>query len=126
MAQSEDYYAVLEVSRDADASEIKKSFRRLALSYHPDRNDAPEAETRFKLINEAYATLSDPEKRKRYDRYGRSESVSDPFQGGVNAHDLKDIFGEEIFNNLFASLFGARPETIAPLRAHLDVTLEDL
>ena len=128
MAQSEDYYVVLEVSRTATASEIKKSFRRLALSYHPDRNDAPEAEARFKLINEAYATLSDPERRKRYDRYGQSESVSDPFQGGVNAHDLKDIFGEEIFNNLFASLFGARPQATPPsqLRAQLQLTLEDV
>lgn len=128
MAQSDDYYAVLEVSRDADASQIKKSFRRLALAYHPDRNDAPDAEARFKLINEAYATLSDPEKRKRYDRYGQSEPVHDPFQGGVNAQDLRDIFGEDIFNNLFASLFGARPQSPPPaqLRAELKLTLEDV
>ena len=128
MAQAEDYYSVLEVRRDANSAELKKSFRRLALAYHPDRNDSPEAEARFKLINEAYATLSDPEKRKRYDRYGQSEAVNDPFQGGVNAHDLRDIFGDEIFNNLFASLFGARARSAPPppIETSLTITLAEV
>ena len=125
---SEDYYAVLEVDRSASQAEIKKSFRRLALAFHPDRNDSPEAEARFKLINEAYAVLSDQEKRRRYDRYGRSETVNDPFQGGVNAHDLRDVFGDEVFNNLFASLFGGtrREAPPADLKATLKLSLDDV
>lgn len=114
------------MERSATAAEIKKSFRRLALEYHPDRNSAPEAEIRFKLINEAYAVLSDPEQRQRYDRYGRSESVRDPFQGGMNAHDLRDIFGDEIFDNLFSSLFGGRRSPARPsdVKATLELTLD--
>ena len=96
------------MSREASQEDIKKAFRRLALEFHPDRNDSPEAESRFKIINEAYATLSDPEKRQRYDRYGHSEAVTDPFQGGFNESDLQDVFGEDLFNTLFASLFGQR------------------
>lgn len=126
-----DYYATLEVDRSASAEEIKKSFRRLALAYHPDRNDSSDAEAKFKQINEAYAVLSDPEKRQRYDRYGRSDSVSDPFQsGGVNANDLKDIFGDDLFQSLFSTLFGGgQSSRAAPpkeLRAKVSVTLEEV
>jgi molecular chaperone DnaJ len=63
-----DYYEVLGVPRDASTEEIKRAFRRLAMKYHPDRNRSPDAEARFKEINEAYAVLSDPEKRAQYDR----------------------------------------------------------
>ena len=126
---TEDYYAILELDRNATADEVKKSFRRLALQYHPDRNDSPEAEARFKSINEAYAVLSDQEKRKRYDRYGHSETAHDPFQGGgVNASDLRDIFGEDLFQSLFASLFGGQRRTAPPqdLSTKLEVTLEEV
>ena len=67
---SKDYYKLLGVAKDASADEIKKAFRKLAMQYHPDRNSAPEAEAKFKEINEAYAVLSDPEKRKQYDMFG--------------------------------------------------------
>lgn len=66
-----DYYSVLGVSKDADDKEIKRAFRKLAQKYHPDKNpDDPTAEARFKDINEAYAVLSDPDKRSKYDRFG--------------------------------------------------------
>ena len=71
MAQH-DYYEVLGVARDATDAEIKKAFRQLALKHHPDRNPGdPHADERFKVINEAYAVLSDPNRRAQYDRYGR-------------------------------------------------------
>ena len=65
-----DYYEVLGVPRDASVEEIKRAFRRLAMKYHPDRNKSPDAEAKFKEINEAYQVLSDPQKRAAYDRYG--------------------------------------------------------
>ena len=127
----QDYYEILEVERKASPDEIKKSFRKLALAYHPDRNDAPEAEAKFKQINEAYAVLSDPEKRRRYDRYGRSETASNPFQGGgVNANDLKDIFGDDLFHSLFSSLFGGqgqrRSSPPKDIQTKLTLSLEDV
>jgi molecular chaperone DnaJ len=122
--QKEDYYHLLGVQKEATASEIKKAFRHLALQYHPDRNSEPNAEARFKLINEAYAILSDPEKRQRYDRYGHSEAVSDPFQGGFNQSDLEEIFGADVFNDLFASLFGGRKRKIKrDLHVQLEIPL---
>lgn len=118
----EDYYQVLGVAREADADEIKKAYRKMALKYHPDRNSEPGAEDRFKLINEAYAVLSEPERRQRYDRYGSSEAPSNPFGGGgVSQSDLQDIFGHDMFNELFASLFGQRQR--AP-RRDVEATLE--
>ncbi len=66
-----DYYEILDVSKNASADEIKKSYRKLALKYHPDRNpDDPESEEKFKEASEAYEVLSDSEKRGLYDRYG--------------------------------------------------------
>lgn len=68
---SKDYYEVLGVSKDADQDEIKRAFRNLAKKYHPDANqDDPNAEAKFKEINEAYEVLSDPNKRSNYDAYG--------------------------------------------------------
>src|SRR5665811_2586920 len=69
--QFQDYYATLGLSRDADQKEIKRAFRKKAREHHPDLNrDNPEAESRFKELNEAHEVLSDPEKRSMYDRYG--------------------------------------------------------
>lgn len=91
-----DYYELLEVSRTATQDEIKRSFRRLALEHHPDKNpDDPEAESRFKELAKAYETLSDPDRRARYDRFGADESfnIGDPFgNGGGGLGDLFDVF----------------------------------
>ncbi len=94
-----DYYETLGVSRDADEGELKKAYRQLALQYHPDKNPGDKkAEERFKEINEAYAVLSDPDKRAQYDRFG---TVAGP--GGFDASDLG--FGT-IFDDLFEGFFG--------------------
>jgi len=68
--RSRDYYGVLGVSRDADADQLQQAYRRLARANHPDVNRDPAAEERFKEINEAYHVLSDPDQRRRYDRFG--------------------------------------------------------
>jgi curved DNA-binding protein len=91
---TKDYYSALGLSRDASQEEIKKSYRRLALKYHPDRNrDDSGAEDTFKEIGEAYAVLSDPEKRRIYDRYDL-----DPSQLRSRP---EDIFGGFSFRDLF-------------------------
>jgi molecular chaperone DnaJ len=99
-----DFYEVLQVSRDANDQELKTSYRKLAMQYHPDRNpNNPEAEEQFKICSEAYQVLSDPEKRAAYDRYGHAA-----FQGGApaggspfgGAQDLGDIFGD-LFGEMF-------------------------
>jgi molecular chaperone DnaJ len=101
--ESIDYYEILEVSRDATTAEIKKAYRKLALRYHPDKNPGdPEAEERFKLINEAYGVLSDEEKRSIYDRYGKEGLER---QGvGFHAETMDDIM--DIFNSMFGGGFG--------------------
>lgn len=86
-----DYYEILEISRTADKESIKKAYRKLALQFHPDRNQGDsEAESKFKLINEAYQVLSDDEKRAVYDRYGRDGLKSGGFS--FDDFDLGDIF----------------------------------
>ena len=95
-----DYYEVLEVSRDADKTTIKKAYKKMAKKYHPDRNpDNPEAEKMFKLCNEAYQVLSDDQKRAIYDRYGKSGldgHTGGGSAGGFDFDDLGSIF-EEMF-----------------------------
>ncbi len=91
-----DYYAVLGVARDASPEEIKKAFRVLARETHPDANpDDPQAEARFRQVAEAYEVLSDPERRRRYDR-GDTIDLSDLFGGGFGGFDdlLRSVFGD--------------------------------
>ncbi len=93
-----DYYEVLGLPRDASADDIKNAFRRLARQYHPDVNHEPDAEEKFKELNEAYGVLSDPEKRATYDRYGRA-GLGD--MGGMPDFTTVD------FSDLFEEFFGA-------------------
>ena len=96
MSQKRDYYDVLGVSKNASESEIKSAYRKLALKYHPDRNpDDASAEEKFKEINEAYSVISDPDKRARYDRFGRA-GLGD--MGGVQDYS---VHFEDIFEELF-------------------------
>ncbi len=103
-----DYYEVLEISRDANADEIKKAYRKLALKFHPDRNQGDkDAEEQFKLINEAYQALGDQDKRSIYDRYGKSGLDSQGFShfSDMNSEDIMDDLGS-IFESVFGQGFG--------------------
>lgn len=107
-----DYYEVLGVKRDADQAAIKDAFRRLALQYHPDRNKEPGAEEKFKEIAEAYAVLSDPEKRAAYDAGGMAAgpglSPEDLF-GGIDFGDIFGGTGFDVGGGLFDRFFRRRP-----------------
>ena len=103
-----DYYEILSVERTAGDGEIKTSYRKLAMTYHPDRNpNNPQAEEKFKECSEAYAVLSDPDKRAAYDRFGHQAvggpGGGNPFAGGGGGFqqgDLGDIFGD-LFGEMF-------------------------
>lgn len=110
-----DYYEILGVSKSSTAEEIKKSYRKVAMQYHPDRNPGDKsAEERFKEAAEAYEILSDQDKRAQYDRYGHAgvsgNGRGGGYGGGMNMEDIfsqfGDIFGEDIFGSFFGG--GAR------------------
>ena len=103
-----EYYDVLGVSRDADENEIKKAFRRKARELHPDVNKAPDADERFKELNEAYDVLSDPQKKSMYDRFGTTDAAQG--FGGYQPVDMSDIFGGmgDIFSSFFGGMGGGR------------------
>ncbi len=125
MAIKQDYYEVLGVPRNASDEEIKRAFRKLAFKYHPDRNKELGAQEKFKEINEAYQVLSDPEKRHRYDRYGRVDverGFPDFDFGG-----LGDIF--ESFFGGFGTPFGRTaqraPQKGDSLQSHLTLSFQE-
>ena len=105
-----DYYKILDVDRSASKEEIQKAFRKLARKYHPDVSKSPDAETRFKEINEAYEVLKDPDKRKRYDSLGANWKSGQSFTPppGFEHFDFKFSGGESMggFSDFFQSVFG--------------------
>lgn len=131
-AEKRDYYEVLGVSRDATKDQIKDAYRKLAMQYHPDRNKSPEAEEKFKEISEAYAVLSDDQKRQQYDMLGHQGfdqryTQEDIFRGA----DFDTIFGGG-FNDIFRMFFGGgfggfgeRPSRGQDLAYDLNITLEE-
>ena len=122
------YYEVLNVSKDASLAEIKKAYRKLALKYHPDKNPGDkEAEEKFKIISEAYSVLSDSEKRRIYDMYGK-EGLKNGASGFSSSH-MDDIM--DIFNSMFGDAFGFGSRASSnsssmpyPLDIEIEVTLK--
>ncbi len=101
-----DYYEILEVSRNCSGAELKKSYRKLAMKYHPDRNpDDKEAEEKFKMLSEAYEVLRDADKRAIYDKYGKAGLEGHGMGGGFGrAQSMDDIM--DMFNSMFGGGFG--------------------
>jgi molecular chaperone DnaJ len=126
-----DYYEVLGVERGASDADLKKAFRKAAMEHHPDRHGGcKDAEARFKELNEAYAVLSDPNKRAAYDRFGHAgvNGMGGP-GAGQGFHDIHDIFNE-VFGEAFGDMFGGGrrqqqgPRRGGDLRYDLEITLE--
>lgn len=125
-----DYYKILGVSRDATDEEIKKAYRKLALKYHPDRNQgSKEAEEKFKEICEAYEVVSDPQKRKNYDLFGH-RGGAEGFGGFGDWSFSTGGFGD-VFEDIFSDFFGVggrrrtRAERGADLRYNLEISFEE-
>jgi len=119
-----DYYGTLGVAKNSSKDELQKAFRKLARQYHPDVNKSPEAEKKFKEINEAYEVLKDPGKRKKYDRFGSAwkqaqrtgappQGFEDIFSGFTNAEAGQGgfNFGGQGFSSFFEMLFGTDPRS---------------
>ncbi|HXA02079.1 MAG TPA: J domain-containing protein [Cytophagaceae bacterium] len=143
---AEDYYKILGIPRNATQAEIKKAYRKLAIKYHPDKNqNNKSAEEKFKAISHANDVLSDPEKRKKYDQFGEHWNAphepgeSNPFSGGQrsyqgNTEDFENIFGGGAYSDIFENLFGgqkskkkSRTYSFAgnDLRAEIEISLEE-
>ena len=133
-----DYYEILSVERSATLEEVKKSYRKLALQYHPDRNpDDKASEEKFKEATEAYEVLSDTDKRARYDRFGHEGVRNTDFGQYQNANDIfshfADIFGGMGGGSIFEQFFGSgasrnpnAPERGSDIQIPLQLTLEEI
>jgi molecular chaperone DnaJ len=134
-----DYYEVLGVSKSADAAELKKAYRKLAVQYHPDRNpDDKTAEDKFKEAAEAYEVLSDPDKKAKYDRYGHAavDGQGGFSGGGMTMDDIFSQFGDVFGDSGFGSFFGGggggaasgrqRGQKGTNLRIKVSLTLEEI
>ncbi|MGL5007147.1 MAG: molecular chaperone DnaJ [Plesiomonas sp.] len=125
-----DYYEVLGVTREADEKEIKKAYKRLAMKYHPDRNQGDkESEARFKEIKEAYEILTDDQKKAAYDQYGHAAFEQGGMGGGAGGFGGGADFGD-IFGDVFGDIFGGgrrsqRASRGADLRYTMELTLEE-
>ena len=140
-----DYYKILGVSRDASQEDIKRAYRKLAHKYHPDVSKAPDAETKFKEMKEAYEVLGDPEKRRAYDQLGSGYRQGQSFEPPPGWESQFDFgregfsgFGPEGFSDFFESLFGGGPfgrratgtrgsagSRGEDLHSHIEISLED-
>ncbi len=127
-----DYYQVLGVSKQAGAEEIKKAYRKLAMEYHPDRNQGnKEYEARFKEVNEAYEILKDPQKKAAYDSYGHS--AFDGGHGGGHSHGGFEFTGDmsDLFSGIFGDMMGggraqqSNPSKGSDLRYDITISLEE-
>ena len=147
MANKRDYYEVLGVDKNATDDELKKAYRKMAKKYHPDANpdNKEEAEAKFKEVNEAYETLSNPQKRRMYDQFGTADpqgfgGAGGPFGGGNYTYSTSgfDGFGDfgdlgDIFSSFFGGGFGGRqsarknngPRKGADLNLSMDITFEE-
>ncbi len=132
MADKRDYYEVLGVPKDADDAALKKAYRVLAKKYHPDTNPGDaEAEAKFKEASEAYAVLSDPEKRQKYDQFGHAAFENGGGPGGAGGFDFSDM--GDIFGDIFGDLFGGSrkrssgngPQRGENVRASVRLTFEE-
>lgn len=129
MAEKRDYYEVLGLQKGASDAEIKKAYRKLAKQYHPDLNpDDPEAEAKFKEVNEANQVLSDPEKRAKYDQFGHagvdpSYGGGANFTGGFDGVDLGDIFAD-IFGGGMGGFGGGRSSSPNAPRRGADIAVQ--
>lgn len=123
-----DYYEILEVTREVTEDGLKKSYRKLAVQYHPDRNPGnKEAEEKFKELSEAYQVLSDPKKRAAYDQFGHA-GVGAGGPGGFGGFDPNGFSGSftDIFDNIFGDIFGGQHQGGGvDLRYNLEITFEE-
>ena len=141
MATKRDYYEVLNVSRSASLEEIKKSYRKMAMQHHPDKNAGnKQAEELFKELSEAYEVLSDADKRQRYDQFGHAGVKSsfgpggfDFFRDFTHGTDFQDVFGDLFGGSIFEDVFSrgsgrrgsARAARGADLRFDLEISFEE-